>query len=106
MSCLDDLNLVGLRDDCGVDILTASTGYYVNDLNIPGLLEVVASAKDKSQTDAQAAIINQIDISKRLTVDLLRSNTGDRRFVHACENSFCTRKCHKGTRAQRFFENF
>ena len=81
MSCLDDLNLVGLRDDCGVDLLTATTGYYVNDLNIPGLLEVVASAKDKSQTDAQSAIINQIDISKRLTLDLFRANTGDRYSV-------------------------
>ena len=64
MSCLDDLNLVGLRDDCGVDLLTATTGYYVNDLNIPGLLEVVASAKDKSQTDAQSAIITKLTYLK------------------------------------------
>jgi|GEM_PF-4997148 len=78
MSCLDDLNLVGLRNDCGEDVLTASSGYYVNDLSIPGLLELMAAAKDKSTATAQEEVIKQITNAKRLTLDLFRGHIGER----------------------------
>jgi len=78
MSCLDDLNLVGLRDDCGTDIVSTDSGYYVNDLNIPGLIEVIAAAKDKSSATASAEAIKQINNAKRLTLDLFRGHIGDR----------------------------
>ena len=81
MSCLNDMNLVGLRNDCGTDIITSTSGYYLNDLEMPGLLELVASAKDKQTATAQDELVRILGNASRLTVDLFRTHIGDRYTV-------------------------
>jgi hypothetical protein len=77
MSCIDDLALVGLRDDCGESLITTTTGYYVDDL--PGLsLNVVASGHGAESESAQAEIQKHINLSKNIVADKVRQHLKSR----------------------------
>jgi len=78
MSCLDGLNLVGLKDDCGVIITESSTGWYVNDLNIPGLVDTIAAGKARAGANAQVEIENQINLAQRQILAMTATKVGDR----------------------------
>jgi len=77
MSCIDNLALVGLRDSCGEDLITTTTGYYVDQL--PGLnLQVVAAGQGPESEDAQAEVQKHIDLAKTIVADKVRQHLKSR----------------------------
>ncbi len=77
MSCLDQKNFVGLRDNCGDDLIATTTGYYIDEL--PGVnLEVVAQGQDGVSATAQAEIQKHINLAKNIVADRVRSHLKSR----------------------------
>jgi hypothetical protein len=89
MSCLAGVNLVGLRDACGEEIIPSSSGYWLNDL--PGMeLGIIAAGANKEQKNAIELITRQGALAQNTVLDMYRGQLKSRWSVNSLLQSKTT----------------
>ena len=103
MGCLAELQLVGLRDVCGDDLITPSTAYYLNDL--PGLEIGSIAAGNQEAVNAKQLIERQMALAQNLILDTVRSELGKRWQVKSLLESRTT-GLYRGTQSAQAAQAF